>query len=194
MATDRQLEVLAHEGVAPIGRHQQPGLVALAAGEGQGHPLFLRRYGGKLGRTAQPDVRGGVHRLLQLYAGGREFDHLAEGGQTKLRRREPGLAAVAPIRDMDMGDGGAVRGKTGPEPVTGQRLAGAGGERDGAGIEAGMAMKFGGARLQQQDLQGGTARPFQGGEGEGQHGAAHTTADDSHVDVNRIRMRHEKRA
>ncbi len=28
----------------------------------------------------------------------------------------------------------------------------------------------------------------------GQHGAAHTTADDSHVDVNRIRMRHEKRA
>ncbi|MNV23774.1 hypothetical protein D3C71_1148080 [compost metagenome] len=148
MATDRQLEVLAHEGVAPIGRHQQPGLVALAAGKRQRHPFLLWRYGRKLGRAAQPDVRGGVHSLLQRYAGGGEFDHLAEGGQTKLRRREPGLAAVAPIRDMDMGDGGTVRSEAGPEPATGKRLAGAGGERDSAGIEAGVGIEFGGARLQ----------------------------------------------
>jgi hypothetical protein len=77
--------------------------------------------------------------------------------------------------------------------VTGQRLAGAGGERDGAGIETGMAMSSG-ALASSSRICRGTARPFQGGEGEGQHGAAHTTADDSHVDVNQIRLRHEKRA
>jgi hypothetical protein len=83
--------------------------------------------------------------------------------------------------------------QNGPEPVTGQRLAGAGGERDGAGIETGMSIELGRARLQQQDLQG--RHPvLSGRQGEGQHGAAHTTADDSHVDVNQIRLRHEKRA
>ena len=93
-----------------------------------------------------------------------------------------------------MGDGGAVGYQVRPEAVTGQRLAGTGGKRDGTGIETGMSIELGRTRLQQQDLQGGAILSFQGGKGEGQHGTAHTTADDSHVDVNQIRLRHEKRA
>ncbi|MNH31055.1 hypothetical protein D3C79_913870 [compost metagenome] len=56
-----------------------------------------------------------------------------------------------------------------------------------------MGIEFGGARLQQQDLQGRTGRPAQGREGERQHGATHTTADDSHIDVNQRGLRHEMR-
>ena len=191
VAAHRQLALLAHEGVAAIGRHQQTGLITLAVRQSQVHPLRQRLHPFELGRAQHADLRAGGDRLLQLDARRRQLDHLAEGRQAILRRRQAGLAEVAPIRHMNLGDGAAMGSKTGPEPVPGQRLAGAGGERDGAGIEAGVCIELGGARLQQQDLQG--LGPWQGREGERQHGAAHSTTDDGHIDVVQIRLRHEMR-
>ena len=86
---------------------------------------------------------------------------------------------------------GAQWGDQGPEPVT-ARPRRYRRKRDGTGIETGMKVELG-QLASSSRIQGAPSCPFQGGKGEGQHGTAHTTADDSHVDVNQIRLRHEKR-
>ncbi|MNR27432.1 hypothetical protein D3C85_1447060 [compost metagenome] len=116
--------MLAHGGVAPIGRHQQPGLVALAARQGQLYSFLQRHYGRELGRAAQLDLRTGGDPLLQLKARRRQLDHLTQGRQAVFHRRQASLTKMAPIRDVDVGDGGAVGGEARPETVTGQGLAG----------------------------------------------------------------------
>ena len=111
--------------------------------------------------------------------------------QTVFHRRQPGLAAVALIRDMDVGDGRS--GANGARARDGQGLQVLGGRARWHGRR--KRVKVEPARSPPAAGSAGAASgPLRGGEGEGQHGAAHTATDDSHVDVNQIRLRHEKRA
>ena len=127
--------MLTHKGVAAVCRHQQAGLNLFTALEGEGHLLLIGRNLAHPSRTADPDIGRGRHRPLQLMTGSCQLDHLAQRGQTVFGSRQASLTEVAPIRDMNLGNGGAMGGKQRPESASQQRITGTGRKRNGAGVE-----------------------------------------------------------
>ena len=152
--------------------------------------MFASRAGQHTGSA------GGRHRLLQLDAGRREPRSPGRVQPDRIPPPTAWPAAVALIRDMDVGDGRAVgrngaRARDGPGPLAGAGRRARWHGRRKPGERLSSVALASSSRI----CRGAASGPLRAARREGQHGAAHAPPPTIATSTwNQIRLRHEKRA
>ena len=169
-----EAQLLTHQGIAAVSRHQQTGLELVIFQTDAGMAVFHLD-------PLHPGRGDEVHVIQRLQSGQQARaqvpggDDLAQGGHAFLLRVQAGEAETALFRDMDVFDGLGLSCHALPYAQGGEDALRASGQGDAPVVVVGHLFHLQGRGFHQAGAQAVA------GKGDGQAGAGHAAADDENV-------------